>query len=173
MAVLARHSARFDVLQIQFDALTGSYLAVAGLRIVQVRIVCSTSTTEVLLCPSAMYRQAEPSYFGAWHASHCIFKAPEETLLVHGCITGVYQQDLTQCVRPAGVVNLTCCHKSGQAACPASYTRSHSSSSHRCRYTSAFSTSRSWVHGPGAGHCMAARQRHLLGCDHAFGSAGV
>jgi len=39
MAVLARHSARFDVLQIQFDAVTGKHLAVAGLRVVQVSII--------------------------------------------------------------------------------------------------------------------------------------
>jgi hypothetical protein len=39
MAVLARHSARFDVLQVQFDAVTGKHLAVAGLRIVQVSLI--------------------------------------------------------------------------------------------------------------------------------------
>lgn len=37
MAVLARHSARFDVLQVQFDPISGKHLAVAGLRILQVR----------------------------------------------------------------------------------------------------------------------------------------
>lgn len=36
MAVLARHSARFDVLQVQLDPITGKHLAVAGLRTVQV-----------------------------------------------------------------------------------------------------------------------------------------
>lgn len=38
MAVLARHSARFDILQVQFDPVTGKHLAVAGLRTVQVRL---------------------------------------------------------------------------------------------------------------------------------------
>ena len=38
MAVLARHSARFDVLQVQFDPITGKHLVVAGLRTVQVRL---------------------------------------------------------------------------------------------------------------------------------------
>lgn len=37
MAVLARHSARFDVLQVQFDPISGKHLAVAGLRTLQVR----------------------------------------------------------------------------------------------------------------------------------------
>ena len=36
MAVVARLSARFDVLQVQFDPITGQHLAVAGLRTVQV-----------------------------------------------------------------------------------------------------------------------------------------
>ncbi|KAL3151774.1 hypothetical protein ABBQ38_012748 [Trebouxia sp. C0009 RCD-2024] len=36
MAVLARHSARFDVLQVQLDPITGKHLGVAGLRTVQV-----------------------------------------------------------------------------------------------------------------------------------------
>lgn len=36
MAVLARHSAKFDVLQVQFDPITGKHLATAGLRVVQV-----------------------------------------------------------------------------------------------------------------------------------------
>ena len=38
MAVLARHSARFDVLQVQFDPISGKHLAVAGLRTLQVRL---------------------------------------------------------------------------------------------------------------------------------------
>lgn len=38
MAVLARHSARFDVLQVQFDSISGKHLAVAGLRMLQVRL---------------------------------------------------------------------------------------------------------------------------------------
>lgn len=38
MAVLARHSVRFDVLQVQFDPVTGKHLAVAGLRTLQVRL---------------------------------------------------------------------------------------------------------------------------------------
>lgn len=38
MAVLARHSARFDVLQVQFDSISGKHLAVAGLRTLQVRV---------------------------------------------------------------------------------------------------------------------------------------
>lgn len=38
MAVLARHSARFDVLQVQFDPVSGKHLAVAGLRTLQVRL---------------------------------------------------------------------------------------------------------------------------------------
>ena len=38
MAVLARHSARFDVLQVQFDPISGKHLAVAGLRTLQVRM---------------------------------------------------------------------------------------------------------------------------------------
>lgn len=36
MAVLARHSARFDVLHVQFDPISGKHLATAGLRTVQV-----------------------------------------------------------------------------------------------------------------------------------------
>ena len=38
MAVLARHSVRFDVLQVQFDPISGKHLAVAGLRTLQVRL---------------------------------------------------------------------------------------------------------------------------------------
>ena len=38
MAVLARHSARFDLLQVRFDLVTGKHLAVAGLRTVQVSL---------------------------------------------------------------------------------------------------------------------------------------
>ena len=38
MAVLARHSARFDMLQVQFDPVAGGHLAVAGLRTVQVEL---------------------------------------------------------------------------------------------------------------------------------------
>ena len=36
MAVLARHSASFDVLAVQFDPVSGRHLAVSGLRSVQV-----------------------------------------------------------------------------------------------------------------------------------------
>ncbi|KAL0024070.1 hypothetical protein WJX79_002966 [Trebouxia sp. C0005] len=46
MAVLARHSARFDVLQIQFDPVTGKHLAVAGLRIVQVWSISPAAKTQ-------------------------------------------------------------------------------------------------------------------------------
>lgn len=62
MAVLARHSARFDVLQIQFDPVTGKHLAVAGLRIVQVSDLCTTSTTQSyfvnLPCAGKLSQQA-------------------------------------------------------------------------------------------------------------------
>ena len=46
IAVLARHSARFDVLQVQFEPSTGKHLAVAGLRTVQV----STQPLGMLRC---------------------------------------------------------------------------------------------------------------------------
>lgn len=38
MAVLARHSVRFDVLQVEFDPISGTHLAVAGLRTLQVSL---------------------------------------------------------------------------------------------------------------------------------------
>lgn len=68
MAVLARHSARFDVLQVQFDPISGKHLAVAGLRTLQVR-------SQPLIIPNMLLNTVPgvpnaPGWLGALRLTH-------------------------------------------------------------------------------------------------------
>ena len=77
VAVLARHSARFDVLHVQFDPVSGKHLAVAGLRTLQVTSAQSQST-QPCSCADAMssvhYRLMVLKVHGA-----------DDSAQLHGC----------------------------------------------------------------------------------------